>query len=314
MASPSDFRARAPVALVTGLAGFTGRYVAHALEAVGWRVVGLSQRTSEDAPDVAVDLLDREAVANSVQAAGADAVVHLAAISFVAHGDADAIYQVNVAGTRNLLEALANAGKPPAIVVLASSANIYGNSTDDPITEATSPAPANDYAVSKLSMEYMARLWMDRLPIAITRPFNYTGVGQADHFLIPKIVAHFRRGERRIELGNLQVWRDFSDVRMVAEAYARLVSAAPAGGVFNICSGQVHSIQDVLDMMSDIAGYRIDVRVNPDFVRATDVERLSGSRQRLEAVVGELPAIPLCETLRWMYACDGLPAGTAPAH
>lgn len=309
MASPSD--PRAPVALVTGNTGFTGRHVTQALEAAGWRVVGLTLRGREGGAEVPVDLLDRQAVARSVEAAGADAVVHLAAVSFVAHGDADAIYRVNVSGTRNLLEALANAGKPPAIIVLASSANIYGNSGDDPITEATLPLPANDYAVSKLAMELMARLWMDRLPIAITRPFNYTGVGQADHFLIPKIVAHFRRGERRIELGNLHVWRDFSDVRMVADAYARLVSAAPAGGTFNICSGHVHSIQDVLDMMAGIAGYRIDVRVNPDFVRASDVERLSGSRQHLENVVGHLRGIPLLDTLRWMYGASMPVAGAS---
>jgi nucleoside-diphosphate-sugar epimerase len=309
MASPSD--PRTPVALVTGNTGFTGRYLTLALEAAGWRVAGLSLPGADGAA-VAVDLLDRRAVSIAVEQAGADAVVHLAAISFVAHGDADAIYRTNIAGTRNLLEALASTGKPPAIVVLASSANIYGNSTDDPITEATAPSPANDYAVSKLAMEFMARLWMDRLPIAITRPFNYTGVGQADHFLVPKIVAHFRRGERFIELGNLRVWRDFSDVRMVAAAYARLLSSAPAGGTFNICSGHVHSIEEVLDMMADIAGYRIQVRVNPEFVRASDVERLSGSRQRLEGAVGALPEIPLFDTLRWMYE-SGAPAAR-PGH
>lgn len=298
MAPPSD--PRAPVALVTGNTGFTGRHVTQALEGAGWRVVGLTLRGDDESVEP-VDLLDRRAVARAVEAAAADAVIHLAAISFVAHGSADAIYRVNVIGTRNLLEALADAGKAPAIVVLASSANIYGNSADDPITEATLPAPANDYAVSKLAMEHMARLWMDRLPIAITRPFNYTGVGQPEQFLIPKIVAHFRRGERRIELGNLHVSRDFSDVRMVADVYTRLVSAAPAGGTFNICSELVYSLHDVLDMMSDIAGYRIDVRVNPDFVRASDVARLSGSRQRLENAIGDVGSVPLYETLRWMY-------------
>jgi nucleoside-diphosphate-sugar epimerase len=297
MASPSD---RQPVALVTGHKGFTGRYVAQALAGNGWRVQGLAL----DGPDggqIAVDLLDRERLAQAVERIRPDAVVHLAAIAFVAHGDAEALYRTNVVGTRNLLEALAGASCTPRSVVLASSANVYGNSHDDPITESTAPQPANDYAVSKLAMEYMARLWMDRLPIVVARPFNYTGVGQDANFLIPKIVSHFQSRQPSIELGNLHVWRDFSDVRMVAEAYARLVTLAPSGADVNICSGHVHSLQEVIDLMEEIAGYRIDVRVNPAFVRAGEVVRLAGSNQRLLDLVGPLSAPPLSETLRWMY-------------
>ena len=297
MASPSE---RRPVALVTGHKGFTGRYVAQALASDGWRVEGLTIEAS-DGSQLAVDLLDRPGMALAVDRIRPDAVVHLAAIAFVAHGDAEALYRTNVVGTRNLLEALADVPRPPRSVVLASSANVYGNSQDDPITESTSPRPANDYAVSKLAMEHMARLWMDKLPIVVARPFNYTGVGQDANFLIPKIVAHFQHREPVIELGNLQVWRDFSDVRMVAEAYARLVARAPSGAVVNICSEHVHSLQDVIDLMEEIAGYRIDVRVNPDFVRAGEVARLAGSNRRLLDLVGPLSAPALSETLRWMY-------------
>lgn len=298
MASPSE---RQPVALVTGLNGFTGRYVAQALADVGWRVEGLA---GEDGGgrEVAVDLLDRDAVASAVTRVQPDAVVHLAAIAFVAHGDAEDMYRTNVVGTRNLLAALADAGCARRAVVLASSANVYGNSDDDPITESTPPRPANDYAVSKLAMEYMARLWMDRLPIVIARPFNYTGVGQHANFLIPKIVSHFQRRDPSIELGNLDVWRDFSDVRMVAEAYARLVARPPSEAIVNICSGQVHSLRGIIERLEQLAGYRIDVRVNPDFVRAGDVVRLAGSQRRLLELVGPLPAPALSETLAWMYS------------
>ncbi len=227
--------------------------------------------------------------------------MHLAAISFVAHGDVDEVYRTNIVGTRNLLEALAGAHTRPRSVVLASSANIYGNAAVEPIGEDTPPAPANDYAVSKVAMEQMARLWMDRLSITLVRPFNYTGVGQSENFLIPKLVAHFKRGAKFIELGNTGVARDFSDVRDVARAYAALVVKAPAGMTVNVCSGVAHSLDDVLTMMATIAGYAIEVRINPAFVRANEVKRLVGSNARLHALSGMAPSIPLEETLRWMY-------------
>ena len=199
-----------PVALVTGLGGFTGRYLAPLLEAQGYRVVGIEALAQGCPYELRVcDLLDRRGMQTIVDEINPTVVVHLAAISFVAHGDADAIYRTNVVGTRNLLEVLAGCGKPPRSVLLASSANIYGNTRVDPITEASPPEPANDYAVSKLAMEYVARLYTDRLPITVVRPFNYTGVGQSPNFLLPKIVDHFRRGEPVIELGNLDVARDF---------------------------------------------------------------------------------------------------------
>jgi nucleoside-diphosphate-sugar epimerase len=300
-------------ALITGMAGFTGRYVAGQLRAAGYQVTGLGAPGEAASADLAgadlhaVDLNDRAGLAAVVQQVQPDVVVHLAAIAFVGHGDVEQIYRVNVAGTRNLLEALAGLKRKPAAVLLASSANIYGN-TDvgmiGAIDENVPAAPANDYAVSKLAMEYMARLWQDRLPIIVVRPFNYTGVGQHENFLLPKIVAHFRRNATDIELGNLHVWRDFSDVRTVAASYRRLLAApaaATAGRAFNICSGQAYSLGEVLDLMADIAGYRIDVHVNPAFVRANEVVRLVGDNRRLAGVIGAPEPVALADTLRWMY-------------
>ena len=289
-------------ALITGLRGFTGHYLAQELSAAGYRVHGTVMPGEELGPDIhAVDLCDREAVARIVDEVQPDVVAHLAGIAFVAHANSELIYRVNVVGTRNLLEALALGAHRPTSVLLASSANIYGNASIPVIDENVPPSPANDYAVSKLAMEYMARLWMDKLPITIARPFNYTGRGQAENFLLPKIVSHFRRSERRIELGNLAIARDFSDVRMVSRAYRRLLAVAPSGEAFNVCSGSSHSLANLIDMMDEIAGYRIDVQVNPAFVRANDVLTLAGSNSKLTAVIGQLEPTPLSETLRWMY-------------
>lgn len=295
-------RSDAPRALITGLGGFTGRYLAQELELAGYLVFGTAHG-SEPARErtFAVDLCDRAEMRRVVSEIRPSVVAHLAAISFVAHGDVEEIYRVNVVGTRNLLESLADLEQCPSAVLLASSANIYGNASVELIDESVLPSPANDYAVSKLAMEYMARLWMDRLPIVITRPFNYTGVGQGEQFLLPKIVSHFQRRERVIELGNIDVERDFSDVRMVAKAYSSLLANAPAGQVFNISSGRAHSLKDVLAMMAEIAGYEIEARVNPAFVRANEVKRLQGDASKLHRVIGAGGDIPLKETLRWMY-------------
>lgn len=292
-------------ALVTGLHGFTGHYVLAELAAAGYEVVGTAAPGHAHAMDgartVEVDLTDRLALAAVVREVQPDVVVHLAAIAFVAHSDVEQIYKVNVVATRHLLEALAALEKKPCAVLLASSANIYGNSELEVLHEDAPPSPANDYAVSKLAMEYAARLWMDKLPIIMVRPFNYTGVGQAENFLLPKIVSHFRRKATDIELGNLHVWRDFSDVRVVAAAYRALLAAAPAGHVFNVSSGKAYSLGEALRMMEEIAGYQINVHVNPAFVRANEVVRLTGDNRRLAGVVGAIDTPPLEQTLRWMY-------------
>lgn len=297
MAPPSD--PRRPRALLTGRHGFTGRYVERELERAGYEVFGLTRMS--DGTEVDVDLLDREGVNAAVRQIGPDVILHLAAIAFVAHGDVDAIYRVNVVGTRNLLDALVASECQPELVVLASSANIYGNADVEPITEDTPPAPANDYAVSKLSMEYMARLWMDRLPIVITRPFNYTGAGQSEKFLVPKIVGHFKRKERVIELGNTDVFRDFSDVRDVANIYCSLLESRPVGEIINICSGVGHSLGEILAMMEEIAGYQIEKKVNPAFVRANEVRKLTGSNEKLRDYINFQGRHGLEETLMWMY-------------
>lgn len=289
-------------ALITGLRGFTGSYLAQELTAAGYRVFGTALPGEPGGPDIiTVDMCDAAAVAAMIDEVQPDVVAHLAAITFVAHADIDLIYRVNILGTRNLLQALAAQRHQPSAVLLTSSANIYGNSCTGVIDESVAPAPANDYAVSKLAMEHMARLWSDKLPIVIARPFNYTGVGQEEKFLLPKIVAHFRRGAREIELGNLAIARDFSDVRMVAACYRRLLAVSPAGHAFNVCSGEAHSLAGVIGTMSGIAGYDIEVRVNPAFVRKNDVLTLVGNNEKLNSVIGTVPSTPLADTLRWMY-------------
>jgi nucleoside-diphosphate-sugar epimerase len=283
-------------ALLTGAGGFTGRYVESALAARGYKVAHLEASGKNPC-----DLTKLVEVERTVQAARPDVVVHLAAITFVAHDNAEDFYRVNVIGTLNLLEALANLERPPRRVVIASSANVYGTPDIEVLDESICPVPVNHYANSKLAMEHMVRTWFDRLPILITRPFNYTGVGQADHFLIPKVVRHFRERAPVIELGNLQVSRDFSDVADVVQAYMALLESDARSEIVNVCSGRGLALLDVIAMMNEIAGYEIEVRVNPEFVRSNEVPRLIGSPAKLRRLVNLPPPRPFSETLRQMY-------------
>ena len=298
--------------LITGLAGFTGRHLAAELQAHGWQVHGLGHGAAPGLEHYqAVDLCDALAVRAAVEQVQPDAVVHLAAIAFVAHGNADAMYQVNLLGTRHLLAALAALPRPPRRVLLASSANVYGNSTGGMLDEDTPARPANDYAVSKLAMEHMARLWADRLALTVVRPFNYTGRGQSVDFLLAKIVDHVRRRAPVIELGNLDVARDFSDVRAVVQAYQQLLACdAAVGQTVNVCSGQARTLREVLALAQAVGGHALQVQVNPALVRANEVQTLCGNPARLRALIGagwQVP--PLEDTLRWMLQDNPEAAG-----
>jgi nucleoside-diphosphate-sugar epimerase len=286
--------------LITGIHGFTGRFMAAELADHGCEVIGMGRQPSSEAGYYQADLANSAELHRLLAHIQPDIVVHLAAVAFVGHGVADAFYQVNLIGTRNLLGAIEAFGKTPECVLLASSANVYGNACDGLLDETTPVSPANDYAVSKVAMEYMASLWHPRLPIVISRPFNYTGVGQDENFLLPKIVSHFVRKADRIELGNLDVWRDFSDVRAVVSAYRGLLQAKPIGQTINVSSGVTHSLGDVIDMCREITGHDLITEVNPAFVRDNEVKTLCGDNSRLRGWVPNWQTPPLRETLRWM--------------
>ena len=311
MASPSK------TVLITGARGFTGLRLRQHLQAAGWRVVGMDRGAKPPSPlagegwgggakplpiaEMTADLARPDQLRAALEAVQPDCIIHLAAITFVPHGDPLEIYQTNLFGTLNLLDAILATGLSPQKVLIASSANVYGNPPVEVIDETLCPAPVNHYANSKLAMEHMARTYQDRLPILITRPFNYSGPGQASHFLIPKMVDHYRRRQPVIELGNLDVIRDFSDIRLVVEVYRRLLDSNVAGETVNICSGVGVALREIIEKMNRIAGYAIEVRINPAFVRANEVHRLIGDNHKLRWLIGELPEYSIDDLLMSLY-------------
>ena len=289
--------------LITGIDGFTGRYVERALVERGCEVYGTVIAPCDQPRHLVCDLTDYEQVRQVVDRVQPDAVVHLAAISFVAHDDLRQMYDVNVLGSYHLFEALCRVPRPPARVIAASSATVYGRQAGI-LDETAMPRPVNDYGISKFSMECLAPRYADRFPVLLTRPFNYTGVGQPDHFVIPKIVSHFRRRASVVELGNVDVTREFNDVRLVAEVYTRLLCNPDARGVVNICTGRGVTLRQAIAALERLAGYSIEIAVNPAFVRANEIETLLGDPQQLRSLTGTFPEYPLEQTLEWMLSAD----------
>jgi nucleoside-diphosphate-sugar epimerase len=263
--------------LLTGADGFTGQHLSREAHNRGYQILPLES-----------DLGDADGITRELSRKSFDYVVHLAAISAVTHTEELALYQVNLFGTLNFLQALSRQKSTPSKVIIASSANIYGNSSESPINELAPPAPANHYAMSKLAMEYMLDKYRKDLPLVTVRPFNYTGVGHDDRFVIPKLVHHFSKRSSWVELGNVSVEREFNDVRTVCAAYLDLL---------------VHGVsQEVYSALTKLSGHTLEIRINPDLVRANEVHRLCGDPHKLEACIGKLSHPTLQDTLQWMLS------------
>ena len=290
-----------PILLITGSKGFTGHYLKDAAQKSGLKVIELTS-----------NLNDVEGLEKEVLAAKPDYVAHLAGISFVASKDHEAFYRVHALGTSNLLQALTKLQTAPKKILLASSATVYGNSVNDLSAEDQALTPIDHYATSKVAMEEMAKTFFTRLPILIARPFNYTGVGQKGNFLIPKLVDHFAKRKPFIELGNLNIEREFNDVNMICDAYLKLLDLGKANEIYNVCSGQARSLQFVMDTLKKITGHDIEIRVNPDFVRASEVHRMVGNPEKLTSLLTNngltLPIPALEDTFKQMLNASSSPS------
>jgi nucleoside-diphosphate-sugar epimerase len=275
--------------LLTGADGFTGQHFVRAANTQGLEVLELQG-----------NLTDAEALMAELAEARFDFVVHLAGISAVTHADLQDFYSVNLFGTLNLVSAIQASKSSPAKVLLASSANVYGNAAVSSITEQVCPAPLNHYAMSKLAMEQMVKAGAGDLPLVFVRAFNYTGVGHDNRFVIPKMVEHFAQRLPSIELGNMQVEREFNDVRTIVQIYLDLLEKGEEGETYNVCSGRTYNLETVLATLGDITNHAVIARVNPDYLRADELPRLTGDPAKLEACIGAVQHRPLGKTLEWM--------------
>lgn len=276
--------------LISGISGFIGRHLTTALTAAGDTVWGFAHDTDtvSGATVRQIDLLDLPALETLVRDVAPDAVVHLAGLSHVgsSFGREDLYRRINVEGTRTLLDAIAT-GAPRAKVVVASSAEVYGavDEGEQPITEDRPCRPQSPYAESKVETEKLARA----SGAVILRAFNIIGPGQAPNFALPGFASQLAAiaagaQEPVIRVGNLSPRRDFSHVTDATAAYRTLMARGVAGEVYNLASGEAHSIRDVLDRLIEVSGVAAEVHADPERCRATDAPLMLGDNAKLRAL------------------------------
>ena len=282
--------------LVTGAGGFVGRRLVARLRERGDSVVAASHRQ--------LDVCDAGQVKAAIGGARPDAVVHLAAISFVpaAEGDARRVFRVNYLGTRHLLEAVRETNES-ARVLLVSSGMVYGSAEAGapPFEESSTLRPGNAYARSKAAADLLGAAYAARgLRVWRARPWNHTGRGRPDPFVeasFARQLAEIEAGLRpaRIEVGALGSLRDFLHVEDVVDAYLALLVGAAPPGAYNIASGRGSTIRDVLDLLLARSSLRPELVLDPGRVRPPDVS--VGCARRLSAATGWAPRRTLEQAL-----------------
>lgn len=294
---------------MTGAGGFVGTYLLAALAESMPTAIVVGTGLAGDAGPHALDLNDAGAVAGLVRQVRPDAVIHLAAQASVGTAlasGADGTWRTNLGGTLNLALAIAEAA-PTAVVLFASTSEVYGRSFGpDALVEDVPLAPVNAYARSKVLAE---RVLADVLPetarLVVARPFNHTGPGQRENFVLPSFAAQVARIEAGLQppmmnVGNIDVARDFLDVRDVVAAYLALLAAAPnlpAQFTCNIASGRALKLRALVEMLRARSRVAFDVVVDPARLRPSDVPVAFGSSRRLNAATGWSPAHAIETTL-----------------
>jgi len=289
--------------LVTGLDGFVGCVVRDAIASGA-----TGARFQLVVPDSAIELLDRASLEKAIDQTRPELVLHLAAQSFVPSSidDPRATYNVNFFGTLNLLEALEARGFTGRMLYVGSG-DVYGwvEPSAMPVTEAQALKPRNPYSVSKAAAELLCYQWTQThdFDIVLARPFNHVGPGQAEWFVVSDfarqaVEVKLALRDPVIQVGSIDVTRDFTDVRDVVRAYFLLLEKGAKGEAYNVCSGKEQSIRAVLERLNALAG--IDCRIEQDNarVRRNEQKRICGSFSKLNERVGWRPTIEIDQSLR----------------
>jgi GDP-4-dehydro-6-deoxy-D-mannose reductase len=299
-------------ALITGVAGFVGRHLLQHLQAEGDEVFGLGRGSDVVGLDPArmaqVDLFDQAAVERAVRKIEPQAVYHLAAQSSPAESLTDPWTTIctNLQCQFNLLESLVSTGQRPRVLVVGSS-DEYGRvgPAEVPTHEDVPLRPATPYAFSKVGQDMMGFQYFSQhdLPVVRVRPFNHTGPGHDARFVWPSFarqLAEIELGMREpvLRVGNLDVARDFTDVRDMVRAYRLVLTQGAPGEVYNLGSGHSKRLADMLDELVGLCRVPVDTRVDPGLLRSSDIPRQEADIRKFTSLTHWRPEIPWHATLR----------------
>lgn len=269
--------------LITGINGFVGKYLAEELRSKKHSVFGIDI-TSSNGSIFSADICDETGLSDIIKNVRPDIIYHLAAIANVDYKNPSSIYNVNINGTKSLLSTMLSLDPVPKLVFISSS-QVYGQvpESDLPITEKFEVAPVNHYGASKAACELLVRGYGYEygLQYVIFRPFNHTGPGQTDKFVIPKIVNAFKTKAEKVELGNIDVIRDFSDVRDVVSGYSSVLNRFDSGEIFNIASGKGISIREIVRRMCILSKHDIRINEKSMLKRSNEISAVIGDNRKL---------------------------------
>ncbi len=298
--------------LIFGIGGFVGRYLSEEFKKNGYEVAGSDVRRTDSIPEyvsfTAADLLDGDAVKALVADVSPDMIINLAAISSVGLSwkIPQTTVSVNVVGALNVLEAARALPEKPKVMFIGSSEEYQA--ADSPMDEKTPLDANNPYGISKVTQERFARLYRSQygMKVYCVRPFNHTGVGQRDSFVLPSFCKQAALVTKSgapgvIRVGNLAAKRDFSDVRDIVRAYRMIIESDESDTIYNVGSGQAYGLDELLNYIVSLSPLKIEVQVDPERVRPIDTPLICCDHSLITERLGWKPEYTIFDTLKSMY-------------
>ncbi len=258
------------------------------------------------------DIVDFQSVFTVLKEVKPDVIFHLAGQAFVPSSfeRTAETFSINVIGAINIFEAVKACDITPRILI-TTSGEIYGDADGLPLhTEATVPRPVNPYAASKTSIDYIAQTYrsFEGLDIIIARPFNHTGPRQKPSFVCSSLARQIavnikQKKEPVLHVGNIKARRDFTDVRDVVRGYWMISQTHDEKHfIFNVCSGNIFSIEEIIHLYEEISGIKFSLDVEPKRLRGYDIQLLAGKADLLREETGWQSTIPFRQTLADLLA------------